>query len=323
MDPYFTIVVPTGHRPDQLSQCLRSLHTQTLPPDQFEIVVVDDHNQPEMAAVVAAFLSHSRVEIRYLAQASRQGLAAARNRGWRAARGQCIAFTDADCLPEATWLIAAQGMFRRGAQVVTGSVRAVEPRGAGQPRPQPIPDITELSTANCFCQKTALQRAGGFEETFDLAWREDLDLQFKFLEMGIPILRCPEAVVVQPTRPTLWYTSLNNERKNRYDALLYKRHPELFRQRIHRSEALVARQYLTVAGLATALLSATVGYWPSMLLGLAVWLFFTGLSLSEGWSDQVDLLTNAKRAGATSVASPFLSVYWRLYGAVKYRVLYF
>ncbi|MBO0937086.1 glycosyltransferase [Fibrella sp. HMF5335] len=322
MDPYFTVVLPTTQS-DQLTQCLHALHAQTLSPDQFEIVVVDDRNQPETAAAVAAFSRESRMEIRYLAQASRQGLSAARNRGWRAARGQFIAFTDADCLPQPTWLAAAQGMFRRGAQVVTGSVRVVAPRQPGQPRPQTVPDITELSTANCFCQKMALQRAGGFEETFDLAWREDLDLQFKFLEIGIPILRCPEAVVVQPMRPMSWYASLNNERKNRYDALLYKRHPELVRQRVHRSEAQVARQYLTVTGLVVALLSAAVGYWPVALLGLAVWLFCTGLSLSEEWSDQVDLLTNAKHAGATSVASPFLSVYWRLYGAVKYRVLYF
>ncbi len=323
MDPYFTIVVPTGPQSDQLAGCLQALNAQTLSPDAFEIVVVDDYNRPETAAVVASFSQVSRVEIRYLAQPSRQGLSAARNRGWRAARSQFIAFTDADCLPQPTWLAAAQGMFRRGAQVVIGSVRAVAYRLPGQPRSQPIPDITELSTANCFCQKMTLQRAGGFEETFDLAWREDLDLQFKFLEMGIPILRCPEAVVVQPMRPTMWYTSLNNERKNRYDALLYKRHPQLFRQRINRSEVLVARQYVTVAGLATALLSAAAGYWPMLLLGLAIWLFFTGLSLSEEWSDQADLLTNARQAGATSVASPFLSVYWRLYGAVKYRVLYF
>lgn len=323
MDPYFTIVIPTGHQPDQLAQCLRALHQQTIAPDQFEIVVVDDDNRPETAAVVSAFSGETRIETRYLAQPSRQGLAAARNRGWRAARGQFIAFTDADCLPQPTWLAAAQGMFQRGAQVVTGSVRAVAPRLAGQPRPQTIPDITELSTANCFCQKSALLRVGGFEETFDLAWREDLDLQFKFLEIGIPMLRCPEAVVVQPMHPMSWYSSLNNERKNRYDALLYKRHPQLFRQRIHRSEALVARQYLTVAGLAVAVLSAAVGYWPTALLGLAIWLFFTLLSLTEGWSVEVDLLTNAKQAGATSVVSPFLSVYWRLYGAVKYRVLYF
>ncbi|MBO0933876.1 glycosyltransferase [Fibrella aquatilis] len=323
MDPFFTVVIPTGPDTDRLTLCLQALTAQTLPPDQFEVVVVDDANRPETAVVVAHFSAETRIEVRYLAQRDRRGLAAARNRGWRAARGQFIAFTDADCQPQPTWLASAQGMFRRGAMVVTGSVRAVAPRVAGQARSQPVPDITELSTANCFCQKVALERAGGFEETFDLAWREDLDLQFKFLEIGIPILRCPEAAVMQPMHPTGWYTSLNNERKKRYDALLYKRHPELFRQRIHRSEALVARQYLTVAGLVMALLAAAVSYWSVALLGMAIWLAFTGLSLMEEWSGQADLLTNAKQAGATSVASPFLSVYWRLYGAVKYRVLYF
>ena len=323
MDPFFTVVIPTGPHTDQLTFCLQALVSQTLPPDQFEVVVVDDANRPDTAALVAQFSTNSRIEIRYLAQASRRGLAAARNRGWRAARSQCIAFTDANCQPQPTWLASAQGMFRRGAQVVTGSVRAVVPRVARQPHPRPIADITELSTANCFCQKVALQRAGGFEETFDLAWREDLDLHFKFLEIGIPILRCPEAVVVQPMHPTGWFTSLNNERKNRYDALLYKRHPELFRQRIHRSEALVARQYLTVVGLVAALPAAAAGYWPAAAAGLAIWLIFTTLLLVKEWSAQADLLTNAKQAGATSIAAPFLSVYWRLYGAVKYRVLYF
>lgn len=333
MVPYFTVVVPTARRanapaPSLLSACLTALSRQTLPSDQFEIVVVDDANDPDTAALVAQFARQSPIETRYLAQPSRTGLAAARNRGWRAARGRYLAFTDDDCQPQPTWLRTAQGMFQRGAQVVTGTLRTQEPpldrlgpRGAYR-SPANAVDTHDFVAANCFMQQGALQRAGGFEESFDLAWRVDADLQFKLLEIGVPIIKCPEAVVVRPHRPTHWYTTLTAERQNRYDALLYKRHPDLFKQRMPRDEKLALRYYLTVVSVGLGLGAAALGAWPMVLLSL---LLFVGLTIwlaAERWPTPPMTGYDAKAILLTVLATPFLSVYWRLYGAVKYRVLY-
>ena len=327
MTPEFSVVIPTYQRPALLLKCLEALSQQTLPRDQFEIIVVDDGNSHETAEAVWQFTKRvarqgGPLEIRYLGQPERRGPAAARNRGWRAARGRVVAFTDDDCVPQPDWLSAALVCFRRGAQVVTGSVRMPLPNQATHhDRTTALLETAEFVTANCFCSRIALQRVGGFEEAFDIAWREDSDLQFKFLELGIPVTKCPEAVIVHPLREAPWYAPLRDERKNRYDALLYKRHPDLFRERIPAYRGLVFQYYLTVVGGVAGLLALPFSGFVATA-GLSVWLLSTAdltiRRLPESHWRWIDI----KHAILTAVPTPFLSIYWRLYGAFKYRVLY-
>lgn len=332
MEPYFTVVLPTTSTPNssvQLADCLAALSVQTLPNQLFEVVVVDDAASPETAAVVATFARQSPIEIRYLAQTRPVGLATARNRGWQAARGRYLAFTDVACLPQRNWLSAAAVMFQRGAQVVTGTVhtqgapvvragqRAGTYRSSVATR-----DVGDFVAANCFIEKSVLKRAGGFEESFDLAWRVDADLQFKLLEIGVPILKCPEAVVIRPYQPADWYTTLANERQTRYDALLYKRHPDLFRQRVPRDEKLALRYYVTVMSVLVGLGAALLGNVPVISFALLSYLGLTTWLVLDHWPRRSRSWLDARGAILTAIAIPFLSAYWRLYGAIKYRVLY-
>lgn len=327
MIPEFSVVIPTYQQPALLLKCLDALGRQKLPRDQFELIIVDDGNSPETATAVALFTrqlarSGGSLEVRYLAQPDRRGSAAARNRGWRAARGRIIAFTDDDCLPEPEWLSAALTGFLRGAQIVTGQLRLMLPDGTVQYNPRTLNiDMSELISANCFCRKLALERVGGFEEAFDSSWREDSDLQFKFIRAGIPISKCPEAVVVHPMRETPWYTPLTNESKSRFDALLYKRHPELFRQRIETDRTLVVQYYASVMGILLGVLGGLAGSGLAASVGFGLWAL---LSANLVWSHLPDPADRSfwPHTVLTALATPFLSVYWRLYGAVKYRVLY-
>lgn len=116
MTPEFSIVIPTDQRPALLLKCLDTLGQQHLPRDQFEIIVVDDGNSADTETAVLLFAkqiarSGGPLEVRYLRQPERRGPAAARNRGWRAARGRIIAFTDVDCLPHPEWLSRALPRF--------------------------------------------------------------------------------------------------------------------------------------------------------------------------------------------------------------------
>src|SRR5690606_10619854 len=90
----------------------------------------------------------------------------------------------------------------------------------------------EFVTANCFVRRTVLEAVGGFDERFRAAWREDSDLHFVMLERGLKLMKVPAAVVVHPVRPARWGVCLRIQRKSQYDALLYKKHPELYRRRI-------------------------------------------------------------------------------------------
>jgi len=324
MIPHFSIIIPTSRQPALLFRCLDALGRQTLPRHQFELIVVDDASTPETAAAVDLFSrqisrSGGPLEVRYLAQPAERGFAAARNRGWRAARGKVVVFTDDECIPRPDWLLAVLPSFERGAQVVTGQMHLTDGTAASRKK-NLYWESNELISANCFCRKTALERVGGFEEAFDLAWREDQDLQFKFIGAGIPIIKCPEAVVVHPMPDLPWYTPLANERRSRYDALLYKRHPDLFRQRIEADRTHVVEYYASVLGVVLGVLGMLTGSMMLSVIGFSTW---TPLSIGLIWQ-QIPNRDNTKLPQAVLMAlvTPFLAVYWRLYGAIKYRVMY-
>ena len=321
--PVVTVVIPTYQRPALLRNCLEALVSQQLPPDQFEVLVVDDGNDPAMAQVGQDVARQTGLSIRYLAQPQRRGPAAARNAGWRSARTPYIAFTDDDCLPQPGWLNTALAQFSRGAQVITGRVRMPMPdQPTHHDKTTALLETAEFVTANLFCRRSVLEQVDGFDERFDIAWREDSDLHFKFLEARIPILVCPEAVIVHPLRPARWYAPLLDERKNRYDALLYRKHPALFRERIPAYKWLVVRYYATVLAFFIGLLTLTTGNDRLASVCFYLWLLLTLALISERLTDQRLNRATIKPAFLTSVLTPFLSVYWRLYGAFSYRVWY-
>ena len=89
-----SVVVPTWGRLDQLDSCLDALSRQTLAPERFEIIVVDDAPDHNTLHLVSSWRTRRRERaprLVYFANNSGQhGVAAARNRGWRIARAQAI-----------------------------------------------------------------------------------------------------------------------------------------------------------------------------------------------------------------------------------------
>ncbi|MCC2642082.1 MAG: hypothetical protein K0S45_2495, partial [Nitrospira sp.] len=108
-----SVVIPTYKRPALLRRCLLALCAQTMNPRRFEIIVVDDaptDDTKKTVACIAAAVPWPAIS--YIAAVGPRGPAAARNRGWRAARADLIAFTDDDCVPLRNWLSEGWNIFR-------------------------------------------------------------------------------------------------------------------------------------------------------------------------------------------------------------------
>lgn len=326
MRPQVSVVVPTFRRPALLQRCLDALLHQDFAPGRYEIIIVDDGATEDTRAMVEGWQQCTARQhgplITYLAVTGNHGPAAARNLGWRHAQGEIIAFTDDDCVPTPTWLRTGVRAFRADVACITGRIRMPIPAvPTDYERNEAGLERAELVTANCFCRRSALQQVGGFDERFRMAWREDSDLQFQLLRHQLPILAEPAAVVVHPVRPAPWGVSISQQKKVQYDALLYKKHPVLYRQRIR--PAPPWRYYVIVAALLLGAAAACGGHFWAAGLAWGTWLLLTArfcLLRLNGTSHQA---THVAEMIVTSVAIPPVSLFWRWAGQLRFGVPFF
>ncbi len=319
-----SVVLPTYRRIDLLGRCLAALARQDLG-RPFEVIVVHDGPNERARAVAAVWEERLResglAALRYSELAGHCGPAAVRNVGWRLATADLIAFTDDDTVPAPTWLRHALDGLPADADAGWG--RLEWPLGP-QPTDYELDAAglarSEFVTANCFCRKRTLEQLGGFDERFSLAWREDSDLFFRLIDAGAHIARLDDAVVVHPVRPAGWGTSMRQQKKVLFDALLFKKHPTLYRQRIRRR----ARwdYYAIVAALLAAVGGAAAGAWAIAVAAAAVWALLTARLCGERlrratkrWPDIVEMLV-------TSAAIPPIAVFWRMVGVLRFRVVF-
>jgi GT2 family glycosyltransferase len=316
-----SVVVPTFRRPDLLDRCLKALLSQDLDPAQYEILIADDAADLATERQVEWRAKQTGVAIRYLAVTGAHGPAAARNVGWRVARGPIIAFTDDDCIPDLSWLKEGLAAFDNEMTAVTGCVVV--------PRPEKPTDYEqdaagletgEFVTANCLVRREALERVGGFDERFSSAWREDSDLHFALLRQGGRIVKASSAIVVHPVREAPWGVSLKQQKKSLFNALLYKKHPDEYRRRIRSGPPW--DYYAAVFSLGLAGSAIVSGDRRTLLLSLISWTFLTGRFCHRRLERTSRAPWHILEMVVTSALIPLLSVFWRLYGAWKFRVLF-
>lgn len=199
--PAVSVVVSTYNRAGRLDRLLEGLHRQTLEPDRFEVVIVDNGSSDGTAAVLEAALAANELALTVIEHERNLSPALARERGWRAARAGLVAFTDDDCVPHAGWLEAglASAESRPGA-ILQGRT---EPDPAEAERVGPFsrsltvrgPD-PGFQTCNIFYPRELLERIDGFDhEAFPQLGGEDTDLAWRAIEAGATTGFVTEALV--------------------------------------------------------------------------------------------------------------------------------
>jgi hypothetical protein len=136
--------------------------------------------------------------------------------------------------------------------------------------------------------------------------------------MRATIARAPQALVIRPVPPAPWGVSLLQAKHGAFDALLYKKHPQLYRQKIQGKPrwdyyAIVAALLLALAGLATATSAATVA-------GSVAWLALTVRLCARRLDGTAKTTSHIAEMIVTSALLPPLAVFWRIAGAIRYRV---
>lgn len=195
--PAASVVIPAFNRPELTAATVEALMDQTILPDDYEIVLIDNASTEavQMRAVMREAAKKSRVHFIGARLGENNGPAAARNLGISLSSGRLIAFTDNDCVPTRDWLRS----------LVTGMAEHVgvaQGRTTANPeQPQPLFNHfieTEgldgsFSTSNVCYRREALEAAGGFDPACEY-W-EDVDLGWRVLRSGWDAAFVPGALV--------------------------------------------------------------------------------------------------------------------------------
>ncbi len=226
--PFFSVIVPTYERHQQLSRLVELLAAQRL--RDFEVIIVDQSRtcweQENTACDLDLVYLHSSVK----------GAVKARNSACFLACGQVLAFIDDDCEPREDWLLNAHRYFVQTSAIgVEGLIKC--------PLDKPDPNVCRIvsnenfrgfgfMTANLFLRTEIFNAVNGFDERFDNPhFREDTDLAWRALDHG-PIPFAEDVVVLHPPHPR----SLEREstaQRNRFfvqDALLLHKHPRRYQE---------------------------------------------------------------------------------------------
>ena len=135
-----------------------------------------------------------------------------------------------------------------------------------------------------------------------------------------PFVYAPEAIVLHPVRPAQWGISLKQQRKSMFNALLYKKHPRLYRQNI---QATPPWHYYGMVG---SLFAAVMGICSKRqhiaFVAACLWLFLTGRFCLSRLQHTSDHPSHRAEMLVTSVLIPPLAIFWRIRGAVKFRVFF-
>lgn len=207
--PFVSVIVPVFNDRERLGRCLERLDRQTYPAERFEILVVDNDSDEPQAA------EHPGPPPVRVVMELRRGSDAARNLGLELARGEIVAFVDADCLPAPDWL--AKGVETLAGLVEIGMVggrievfaqESEEPTwvellelGAGFPQRTYVEGQHYAATANLFAHRELFRRVGEFDSR--LEYYGDYEWGQRVHAAGFSQLYGEDAVVRHPARRTV------------------------------------------------------------------------------------------------------------------------
>jgi cellulose synthase/poly-beta-1,6-N-acetylglucosamine synthase-like glycosyltransferase len=120
--PQVSIIIPVYNGAHIIGRLLDSVQQLDYPADRYEVLVVDNNSTDDLERAVAAY------PVKLLQERDIQSSYAARNLGIRQARGEILAFTDADCLVHPQWLRCLQAAFRDSTVGgAAGDIQGVDP----------------------------------------------------------------------------------------------------------------------------------------------------------------------------------------------------
>lgn len=212
--PFVSIIIPVRNVEKIIGQCLKSLNKLNYPKDKYEVIVADsesDDKTPSIARQYGAVFVSTPV----------RSICAGRNEGFRVARGEIIAFSDADCLMDKDWIRNSLKYFKDktvagvGGINITPGDETVFARAVGFILGQAIfsagsiygrilkqtRDVKSIPGCNAIYRREVLEKVLPMEEEA-LLGGEDYLMNQRICNLGFKLLYTPDTIVWHYRRST-------------------------------------------------------------------------------------------------------------------------
>lgn len=269
-----SVIIPAYNAESTIQACLHALNCQTgIDRSNYEIIVVDDHSTDNTAVICEQDESICLIKLR--GHDGPKGASTARNKGLRAAQGNIICFTDADCEPTPDWLCnliqpfsdpeiaGCKGIYAtKQTELIARFIQIEYEDKYDRLRKQERIDFIDTYSAGYL--REVLLDNDGFDELFHYA--EDVELSFRLATRGYQFVFQPNAVVYH-NHPNTFRSFLNKKFWNGYwRTQTVRRFPERAVKDSHTPQVLKIQIMLMALWLGvTAILPVTAVFAPTLL----------------------------------------------------------
>jgi glycosyltransferase involved in cell wall biosynthesis len=233
--PKVSVIVPIYNGELDLPDLINCLVSQTYPQEQVEYLLVDNNSSDRTLSILQTTAANSPITIHPLSANQIQSSYAARNTGIRAAQGEILAFTDADCRPQPQWLESLiQPFVNQEIVIVAGEIAALPGKTLLEQHADRQNTLSQKhtlghqfcpygQTANLAIRRRVLQTTGLFRPY--LTTGGDADICWRILKANLGSWEfAPNAVVQHRHRTTLEELASQWRRYGRSNLYLHELH---------------------------------------------------------------------------------------------------
>jgi lipopolysaccharide/colanic/teichoic acid biosynthesis glycosyltransferase/GT2 family glycosyltransferase len=194
-----SVIIAVKNGAGTIRKCIEGLLYQRDMERNFEVIVIDDGSNDGTKKIA------EDMGVLVIAQ-SNAGPASARNTGAKAAKGEILAFIDADCIPDSYWLknltkpfekidiVGTKGVYRTHQQSLIA--RFVQQEYESKYiRLRQQENIDFIDTYSAAYRRDIFLENGGFEPAFPVPSVEDQEFSFRLARKGYLMVFSPQAIV--------------------------------------------------------------------------------------------------------------------------------
>jgi cellulose synthase/poly-beta-1,6-N-acetylglucosamine synthase-like glycosyltransferase len=217
--PFISVIIPAKNEEKLIQKCLSSLNQIDYPKDRFEIIISDGLSTDNTVSVAKEMGAKVITNLK-------QTVSPGRNVGFENAKGELIAFTDADCIFDKHWLNNSLKYFEQdntiacvGGPNLTPGDESDFGKAVGFVFDQPVfaagsiharelkevKEVVSIPGCNAIYKHSILSKVMPLDES--MLTCDDTLLNRKILDLGFKLLYTPDVVVFHYRRPTpkrLW-----------------------------------------------------------------------------------------------------------------------